>query len=178
VSAPRPSAPVPDDDALVPLAQRGDRRAFEALYRRYVGRIYALCARIAGDARLAEDLTQRAFVRAWRKLDTVRGGAFFAWLRRLAVRVALDDRRSHRRRRERVVLAEVDGADPSTAPPGARLELERAIARLPPRARHVFVLAAVEGLSHAEIAAMLAITEGTSKAQLHRARRLLQEVLS
>jgi len=173
---PDPEPPV--DEGLAERAGRGDRAAFESLYRRHVGRIYALLARLAGDARLAEELTQRAFVKVWQRVSTFRGGSFVAWSRRLAVRVALDDRRSHRRRRERVVLAEVDGADPSVAPPGARLELERAIAALPPRARHVFVLACVEGLSHAEIATILQITEGTSKAQLHRARRLLQETLS
>ncbi len=133
---------------------------------------------MAGDARLAEEMTQRAFVRAWQRLASLRGSNFAAWIKRIAVRVVLDDRRSHRRRRQRVVLADVDGADPGVAPAGTRLELERAIASLPPGARHVFVLAAVEGWSHGEIASDLGITQGTSKAQLHRARQLLREVLS
>lgn len=177
MAAPRPSR-LDDDLRTVAQARTGDRDAFEVLYRRHVGRIYALTARMAGDARLAEELTQQTFVRAWRRLETFRGGAFAGWLRRMAVRIVLDDRRSHRRRRERVVLLEVDAVDPSTPPPTARLELERAIAHLPPRARHIFVLAELEGLSHAEIASLLSITEGTSKSQLHRARRLLKEVLS
>ncbi|MEM6926453.1 MAG: RNA polymerase sigma factor [Myxococcota bacterium] len=179
MSAGRPLDVPPDPDAsLVAEAEQGDRSAFEALYRQHVGRVYALCARMAGDARLAEELTQRSFVRAWQRLDGFRGGNFAAWVRRIAVRVVLDERRSHLRRRQRVVLADVDGADPTSATPSARLDLERAIAELPPKARHVFVLAAVEGWTHREIAADLSITEGTSKAQLHRARALLQEVLS
>ncbi|MEN0064516.1 MAG: RNA polymerase sigma factor [Myxococcota bacterium] len=167
---------------LIEAAARGEHNAFEALYREHVGIVYALCARLAGDNRLAEELTQQVFVRAWQRLSGFRGGSFRRWLRRIAVRITLDDRRSHQRRRARVTLGEtdrpIDAPDPCVAPDGARLDLERAIARLPPKARHILVLATIEGWSHAEIAGFLGVAEGTSKAQLHRARQLLQEALS
>lgn len=165
---------------LVAAARGGDRAAFEALYRAHVGRVYAIARRLGGDLGVADDITQRTFVRAWERLSELRG-PFGAWLRRIAVRMALDDVRSHRRRDARVTLSregKVEGADPRVPGPGARLDLERAIHLLPPKARHVFVLREIEGWSHADIALALKISEGTSKAQVHRARALLRERLS
>lgn len=169
---------------LVRLAQSGDEEAFGALYRAHVGRIHALCLRLAGDTRAAADLTQDVFVRAWEGLPTFRGeSAFATWLHRLAVNVFLGQRRAEGRREDRVVSA----AEPerleraATAPPhrgGDALDLEGAIARLPEGARLVFVLHDVEGYQHDEIARMAGIAPGTSKAQLFRARRLLREALT
>ena len=162
-------------------AQQGDRDAFEQLYRLHAGRVYALCLRLAGDAVEARRLAQDAFVRAWERLPGFRGdSAFSSWMHRLAVNVVLADRRAAVRRHRRVA---VDG-DAAEAVGGAgdwtpeRLDLERAIAALPPGARAVFVLFDIEGYGHEEIAAMTGIASGTSKAQLHRARRLLREALS
>lgn len=171
----------PDPDAaLVAQAQRRDVAAFEQLYRRHAGRVHALCLRLTGSAPSAEDLTQQAFVRAWERLDGFRGeAAFGSWLHRLAVNVVLADRRAQERR-----LAHLDPArDPETEPAlprpaGARLDLEAAVAVLPPKARVVFVLHDVHGWSHPEIAESMGITAGTSKGQLHRARGLLREALS
>lgn len=168
-----------DDRELVDRARDGDRRAFEALYRRHAGRIHALCWRLAaGDEHLAQDLTQEAFVRAWRKLDGFRGdSAFGTWLHRLAANVALGDRRS----RLRTVARELplDGVPEAAAPDrtGTGMDLEAAIGRLPERARAVFVLRAVEGYGHGEIAELTGMAEGSSKAQLHRARRILRGYL-
>jgi RNA polymerase sigma-70 factor (ECF subfamily) len=163
-------------------AQAGDVAAFEELYRENVGRVFAVCLRIVGEPALAEELTQEAFVRAWQKLGSFRGeSAFSSWLHPLAVNVALSERRSHKRRAERVFAT--DDLTPFDAPgaaqpePGAALDLERALATLPPGARAVFVLHDVEGWRHDEIADRTGIAVGTSKAQLHRARRLLQEAL-
>ena len=162
-------------------AQQGDRDAFEQLYRLHAGRVYALCLRLAGDAVEARRLAQDAFVRAWERLPGFRGdSAFSSWMHWLAVNVVLADRRAAVRRHRRVA---VDG-DAAEAVGGAgdwtpeRLDLERAIAALPPGARAVFVLFDIEGYGHEEIAAMTGIASGTSKAQLHRARRLLREALS
>jgi RNA polymerase sigma-70 factor (ECF subfamily) len=167
---------------LVRRAQAGEVAAFEELYRENVGRVFAVCLRIAADPALAEELTQEAFVRAWRKLGSFRGeSAFSSWLHPLAVNVALSERRSSKRRAERVLatddLAPFDVPGEAPREPGTALDLERALATLPPGARAVFVLHDVEGWRHDEIADRTGIAVGTSKAQLHRARKLLQEAL-
>ena len=170
------------EGALVRAAQGGDLEAFEDLYRSTVGLVHALCLRMAGNAALAEELTQDVFVRAWRKLATFRGeSAFATWLTRLTVNVVLSERRARRTRDAHVTLtADIEGlagAAPA-ARPGTALDLERAIAALPPQARHVFVLHDVQGWRHEEIAGHTGLAVGTCKAHLHRARRLLREVLA
>ncbi len=136
---------------------------------------------MVADPSRAEDLTQEAFVRAWEKLPSFRGeSAFGTWLHRLTVNVVLGRLRSSRRRRGEVMATEELRVVPERGParePGAGIDLERAIAALPPQARLVFVLHDVEGFRHAEIAGLAGIAEGTSKAHLHRARRLLREAL-
>ncbi len=173
--------PVAGLDPVVAAAQRGDERAFEALYREHVGRVFALARRLS-DADRAGELTQDVFVRAWERLAGFRGeSAFGTWLHRLAVNLILSDRRSAWRRNRRAVLVDdpagFDAPTPAPAP-GLRLDLEGAIASLPGGARTVFVLHDVEGYEHAEIARMAGIAVGTSKAQLFRARRLLREALN
>jgi RNA polymerase sigma-70 factor, ECF subfamily len=171
-----------DESLLVAQAQRGDERAFEALFQRTSGRVFALCLRMTGDRQRARDLAHDAFVRAWERLDSYRGeAAFTTWMHRLTVNVVLEQERADRRRRARVSV-EADGADENVvdealAPPApdadARIDLERAMEHLPPNARRVFVLHAVEGYRHGEIAVMLGTAEGTVRAHLHRARKLL-----
>jgi RNA polymerase sigma-70 factor (ECF subfamily) len=168
--------------ALVRAAQAGDAAAFEQLYRLHVGRVYALCLRLAGDVPRAETLTQDVFVRVWRKLASFAGrSAFSTWLHRLAVNVVVEEMRTEARRNGRVLMMEdlslVD-APGREAPPGTALDLERAIAALPAGARLVFVLYDVQGYRHEEISALTGLAVGTSKAQLHRARRLLREELA
>ncbi len=174
----------PDD--LIQRMQRGDVDAFEALYRKHVGRVYALCRRLCGDPARAEELTQDAFARAWQHRQSSRpGAAYTGWLCRIAINVALTDARSRmRRERKEVPAREGEGpigevAGPVAAPRTAHaLDLERAIAGLPEGARRVFVLHDVEGYRHEEIAELMGLAVGTTKAQLHRARRLLREALS
>ena len=169
-------------DGDVALAISGDRHAFERLYRENVNRVYAICVKMCGDRAQAEELTQDAFVRAWERLPQFRGeSAFSTWLHRLTVNVVLEARRSDRRRRARVDDEESMDDAPPIAPPSSdaeRMDLTAAIAALPPGARAVFALHDVQGYKHEEIAAMLKITAGGSKAQLHRARRLLREALA
>jgi RNA polymerase sigma factor (sigma-70 family) len=173
-----------DDEAgLVNQAASGDRAAFEKLYRRHRDRIYGLVWRLAGgDAGLAEDLLQEAFVRAWLKLDSFRGDSRFGtWLHRLSVNVALSDRRIRMRKVQRETALEgavertTHGDSDVRAP--EQMDLEQAIAQLPERARTVLVLFDVEGHSHAEISEMTGMAIGSSKAQLHRARKLVREEL-
>jgi len=166
---------------LVRDAQNGDLRAFERLYRDNERKVFALCLRMSSDGALAEELTQEVFVRAWRKLGSFRGdSAFSSWLYPLTVNVALSERRS-RRRRDARIFATDDPASlekaPGTPRPEAGFDLQKAMAALPPGARAIFVLHDVEGRTHDEIAAMLSLATGTSKAQLFRARRLLREAL-
>ena len=167
---------------LVRQAQQGDLVAFERLYRDNERKVFGLCFRLSSDPALAEELTQEVFVRAWRKLGSFRGeSAFSSWLYPLTVNVALSERRSRKRRDARIVATE-DPASLERAPrapaPEAGFDLEKAMAALPPGARAVFVLHDVEGRTHEEIAALLGLAAGTSKAQLHRARRLLREALA
>ena len=171
----------PDPD--VALAAAGDRRAFERLYRLHVNRVFTLCLRMVKDRTRAEELTQDVFVRAWEKLELFRGEAAFAtWLHRMAVNVVLNARKSDGRQRSRFEDDnEGDGIDALPArplAPGDRMDLESAIARLPKGARRVFTLFDVEGYKHEEIAEMLGVTTGATKAQLHRARLLLREALN
>lgn len=172
---------VGDELRLVRAAQAGDLSAFEALYRSSVGLVYALCLRMAGNAALAEELTQDVFVRAWQKLGTFRGeSAFATWLTRLAVNVVLTERRDRGRRDARLTYSDDLDALPRPVPadhPGKALDLEKAIARLPEQARRVFVLHDVEGWKHGEIARLTGLAVGTCKSHLHRARALLREVL-
>jgi RNA polymerase sigma factor (sigma-70 family) len=185
-TAVRPAAAEPSlsADDLVRRAREGDEAAFETLYRTHVGRVHALCLRMTGDAAHARELTQDAFVRAWEKLDSFRGeSAFGSWLHRLAVNVVLMDRRLAARRAEDALPDEAGEAAPPSPPASLhqaaprhadRMDLEAAIAALPLMARQVLVLHELEGYDHGEIAAMLRIAEGTSKAHLFRARRILR----
>jgi RNA polymerase sigma-70 factor (ECF subfamily) len=180
------SDPSPDDQTLVERARRGDVDAFGALYRQEVGRVFALCLRMCGDPVRARELVQDVFVRAWERLASFRGdSAFSSWLHRLAVNVVLTEARGERRRKARVTLGgdedeagwELRGATrPDDA--GSRIDLERAIAKLPPGARRVFVLHDIEGYRHEEISRLTGSAEGTLRAQLHRARKLLMEALT
>ncbi|UNK50789.1 sigma-70 family RNA polymerase sigma factor [Lysobacter sp. S4-A87] len=174
-----------DERGLVAAAARGEVGAFESLYRRHAGRVHGVIARLVGNqGARAEDLTQEAFVRAWQALPAFRfESAFSTWLHRLAVNTALMELRSRRSRPqddgdsdEEVfdLLGSTDSAGHTTA---LTMDLERAVATLPPRARAVLVLYDVEGWKHEEIAAELGMAVGSSKAQLHRARGLLRERL-
>jgi RNA polymerase sigma-70 factor (ECF subfamily) len=163
----------------VSLAVAGDRRAFERLYRRHVARVHGLAWRLMGRDD-AEEVTQDVFVRAWERLATFRGeAAFGTWLYRLAVNLILSRRAWLGTRRSRFIaddaVLETTPARPAATEAG--LDFEAAIGKLPPGARTVFVLHDVEGYRHEEIAELLEVTSGTSKAQLHRARMILRRHL-
>jgi RNA polymerase sigma-70 factor (ECF subfamily) len=163
----------------VALAAGGDSSAFERLYRTHVAKVHSLTRRMLGSDQ-ADEVTQDIFVRTWQKLGTFRGeSAFGTWLHRLAVNVIIERRRVFATRRERVA-DDPSALDLATVPPARtdlRVDFEQAIEQLPPGAREIFVLHDVEGHKHREIAALLDITAGTSKRQLHRARMLLRQQL-
>jgi RNA polymerase sigma-70 factor (ECF subfamily) len=153
------------DSTDAALAAGGDHQAFERLYRRYLSRTYSLCARLSGSSESGAELTEDVFVRAWDELPQFPGeDAFGAWLHRLATEVVLNG-------------GEVDGGAAATIEQGERLDLSQAIDRLPADARRIFVLHDVEGFKHDEIAEIVGITAGGSKARLRRARVLLKEAM-
>ena len=178
-------APAADDGdiALARAAASGDGRAFEALYRRHSRRVYAVVWRLAGgQAARAEDLVQESFIRAWQALPAFRfESAFTTWLHRLAVNTALMELRGRSGNEDRetddAMLEHIGTADTAGQRVREQLDLERAVATLPPRARAVLVLHDIEGWKHEEIATELGMAVGSSKAQLHRARNLLRKRL-
>ncbi len=168
--------------SLVARCQAGDVDAFEALYKQHAGRIFSLASRMAGSADEGEDLLQEIFLQAYRKLGSFKGQASVGtWLYRLAVNHCLDFVRSRRARMGKLTDAlDAEGAIEPTAPretPTERLDLERALERLPDGCREAFVLHDVEGFDHKEVAGLLGIAEGTSKSQVFKARAKLRAYL-
>jgi RNA polymerase sigma-70 factor (ECF subfamily) len=163
----------------VALAAGGDVQAFERLYRAHLPRVYGLVRRMTG-GRDADELTQDVFVRVWQKLSTFRReSAFSTWLHRLAANVVIERYRTEALRRGRHLDGEEIFERLPSAPASGDLsmDLDAALVRLPDGAREIFVLHDVEGYKHQEIASLLGISTGTSKAQLHRARMMLRRHL-
>ena len=160
--------------------------AFEELYKRFGSRLYTVAYRITGSAADAEDLVQDIFLQVYRRLDSYRGeAALGTWLHRLAVNACLDFVRSKQGRRQRVTDTgeDLDALPAHAAGPWRadaaldRMDLERAVAQLPPSYRRAFMLHDVEGLEHHEIGEALGIAEGTSKSLLFKARTRLRVIL-
>ena len=173
------------DLELVERCRDGNAEAFEELYRRHAGRLYNLAFRMTGSAEEAEDLLQDVFLHAHRKLGSFRGeSSLGTWLYRLGMNQCLD----HLRGRQVKMGRATDSLDADTADEPAahapavptaisRLDLDRAIAKLPEGCRAVFLLHDVEGFDHGEVAGILGISEGTSKSQVHKARVKLRAML-
>jgi RNA polymerase sigma-70 factor (ECF subfamily) len=172
------------------LAQRGDAAAFERIYRLHSRRVYALCLRMVGNTAEDEDLTQEAFLQLFRKIHTFRGeSAFSTWLHRLSVNVVL--MRLRKKSLAETSLEETTEPDEESAGPRKevggpdlrlsgsidRVHLQRAIDRLPPGYKSVFVLHDIQGYEHNEIAELMGCSIGNSKSQLHKARTRLRELL-
>jgi RNA polymerase sigma-70 factor (ECF subfamily) len=183
---PAASSPRAEDSALVERCRSGDLGAFEELYRAHAGKLFSVACRMLGNPADAEDLLQEIFLSAHRKLDSFRGeSALGTWLYRLATNHCLDYLRSRAARTNQVTDALEDDAGPFE--PGAqtlaeqtvaKMDLERALARLPEGCRAAFVLHDVQGLEHKEVAQALGIAEGTSKSQVHKARLRLRALLT
>lgn len=155
-------------------AQQGDQAAFFCLFQQFRSRVFAVCIRLLPDRHQAEDACQEVFVRVWQQLPCFRGDSQFStWLHSIATRTAIDLWRKLKIDRATDSEIELDSLVGARGHDHQR-DLEQCIARLPEQARLVFVLFAIEGHSHAEIATLLDIAEGTSKAQYHRARQLLR----
>jgi RNA polymerase sigma-70 factor (ECF subfamily) len=175
-----------DELALVERCRAGDLAAFEELYRIHAGRLFSVACRLLGNPADAEDLLQEIFMAAHRKLDTFRGeSALGTWLYRLATNLCLDHLRSRSGRSSQVTdsLDDEPGLfDRATSGLAeqtvTKMDIERALARLPEGCRAAFVLHDIEGLEHGEVAAILDIAEGTSKSQVHKARTKLRALLT
>lgn len=181
--------PVLDD--LVQRAQRGDLPAFNSIVLRYQDAVYSLVLRMLSSAEAAEDVTQEAFVSAWRHINTFRGGSFRSWLFTIAANRARDELRRGVRRpttsldaaRDNPDRADLDPVDDDPGPERAaeqselRAALEEALAELPPDWREVVVLSDIHGLDYAEIAQATGVALGTVKSRLSRARARLREVI-
>jgi len=155
-------------------ARKGDVTAFEQLYRLYVKRIYGLCLRMTAQVSDAEDCVQNTFIKAWQQLERFEGrSGFGTWLHRIAVNEVL------MAGRRRGPVAAPDEVAPAVAEGDAGMarDLDAAIAALPEQARRIFVLKAVYGYSHDEIAGLMEIAAGTARAHYHRARQQLKRDL-
>ncbi len=169
-------------------AKQGDAEAFEVLYNLHKRRVYSLCLRMTANTAEAEDLAQEAFLQLFRKIGTFRGeSAFSTWLHRMAVNVVLMRLRKKglpvvpledtQETEEEAPKKELGAPDAVLAGSIDRLQLERAVAALPPGYRMIFVLHDVEGYEHNEIASIVGCSIGNSKSQLHKARMKLRELL-
>jgi RNA polymerase sigma factor (sigma-70 family) len=169
----------PDHALVEAVVHDGDELAFRELYRRHSPRLYPLVLRMVGGNEVdAEDVVQEAWIRATAGMRRFRGDSSFStWL----IAIGLNAARDHLRRRGRWSATEdVDQVEipVPAAPHGQRLDLERAIALLPPGCRAVLVLHDIEGFTHVEIAKQLGIAVGTSKSQLFAARRAARTLLA
>jgi len=179
---PAPSKETTRDADLVARCRAGDVDAFETIYTEHAARLYTLACRMAGSPDDGEDLLQEIFLQAHRKLGSFKGDSSLGtWLYRLALNHCLDFVRSRRAKMGKLTdTLDADGAIEPTAPretPVARLDLERALERLPEGCREAFVLHDVEGFDHKEVASLLGIAEGTSKSQVFKARSRLRGLL-
>ena len=163
-----------------------EQKAFQELYQTHHRRVYSTCLRMTRDASEAEDLTQEIFVHLFRVLGSFRGeSAFTTWLHRLTVNQVL---MHFRKRKVRTVRPTEDGELPVQALAAShdhkrtniveRILLSEVIAKLPEGYRDALVLHDIEGLEHKEIAKMRGRTEGTSKSQLYKARRMLRALIT
>ncbi|NDJ60931.1 MAG: sigma-70 family RNA polymerase sigma factor [Chloroflexi bacterium] len=179
------------EQTLIETAQRGDLDAFNALVLRHQDSVYTLAYRIMGEPSSAADAAQEAFISAYRRLDTYRGGNFRSWLLRIATNQCYDELR-RRQRRPAISVEDLPGAeaddgptlpDPTDTPEqiAQQHELQRAIqlciSALKAEQRIVLVLSDVEGLNYHEIATQLGINLGTVKSRLSRARAAVRDCL-
>jgi RNA polymerase sigma-70 factor (ECF subfamily) len=176
-----------DEPTLLERSKAGDREAFEELARRYADRLYAVVLRFVADGDEAEEVTQEAFLRAWRSISRFEGRAqFFTWLYRIGINEA--KRRAERRpaagRVSSIEDEPIEEAPDWSEAPEFRVEqhdlreaLERAIRALPIDYRAPLILRDVEGLSTAEAAAVMELGEAAFKSRLHRARLAVRRAI-
>lgn len=169
------NTPPPDRTLARRFLRRGDEAAFRELYRRHTPALFGLVLRLlGGSTQEAQDLVQETWIRASRSLPRFQWRSQLrTWLSGIAVNLV----RERHRRTVREPSAPGPAAAAAVASPVDRIDLERAIALLPPGYRQVLVLREIEGYTHDEVARLLGIDPGTSKSQLFHARRTLRDLL-
>ncbi|RUO64820.1 RNA polymerase sigma factor [Idiomarina ramblicola] len=169
------SEPASED---VLLATRGDVDAFQRLYYLHIKQVYGLVLRLCADKSLADDLVQEVFVQLWQKLGSFRGDSKFStWLYRVTTNICLTEMRKQKRWFAKLTSDSHDVSEQVSEGGLDMSQLDKLILKLPEQTRQVFVLHALQGESHQQIADWLGIAIGTSKAQFHRARKRLEEWL-
>jgi RNA polymerase sigma-70 factor, ECF subfamily len=174
-----------EDSALAAACQAGDLRAFERLYQLYSSRMKSMARNLLGTTGDAEDAVQETFLKIQRSIGSFRSQSSFAtWSFRILINTCYDARRSRMRKKE---ISQDDPENAEAAPrpeprapsahPSLRLALERALAQLTRQQRDVFLMYEVEGMRHSEIAAVLEISESTSKNTLFQAKKNLRQRL-
>jgi RNA polymerase sigma-70 factor (ECF subfamily) len=174
--------PTMTEEVPATVREESTERRFTRIYREHADRVYALCLRMTGDRERATELAQEAFVRIWQGIDRLPDDDPGGWVWRVARNTVLNALRGDRRLRARLEFVSEPAtrespATPRTPLPVRQMDLSAGIARLPPKARAVFVLHDIEGYSHDEIATMMGVATPTVRGQLHRARTLLRETL-
>ncbi|MFT6267345.1 MAG: RNA polymerase sigma-70 factor (ECF subfamily) [Alphaproteobacteria bacterium] len=165
------------ESQLIAMTQAQDKEAFRALYQMHLSKVYGLCCRLCCDRSQAEDATQEVFIQVWQKIGNFKGDSKFStWLHSVAANVTISYVRKQKGWWQKMMnIEESNVQEPVSEASIADTDIEKWILRLPERARWVFVLHAIEGYRHDQVADMLGIAVGTSKAQFHRAKHLIEE---
>lgn len=170
-----------NENIVVQACQKNDRRSQELLYRQFSKKMYGICLSYAGDRPLAQDILQESFIKVFRNIGQFRNdGSLEGWIRKIVTNTAIDHIRKRKKTDEYI---ETEPEDPKMYNNNSALkligfkELMEQVNRLPEGARLIFNMHAVDGYTHKEIASELNITEGTSKSQFNRARKLLMNII-
>jgi RNA polymerase sigma-70 factor (ECF subfamily) len=170
-----------NETQLIAQVIAGDRLAGRALYDMHASRVYSLAYRLSGDAEKAREFTQDTFIRAFSRLSQFRGDAAFStWLHRIVVTIVSNARRSEIRFAREVALEEAHSIEVAAreADPDLKECIARAVERLSDAYRTTLIMHDIEGYTHAEIAGILGVPEGTCKSRLSAARAQLREELA
>ncbi len=170
-----------NEDYVISSCRKNDRRAQEMLYRHFAKKMYSICLSYAGERPMAQDILQEAFIKVFKKIGQYKNdGSLEGWIRKIVVNTAIDHIRK-RKRADDYLEAEADEPGLQTQNQAFKImgynEIMQQVGKLPEGARLIFNLHAVDGYTHREIAQKLEITEGTSKSQFNRARKLLMEFI-
>lgn len=168
----------PADRELMTAVARGDEPAFAELVRRYSGRLFTTAHRILGSRADAEDALQRALLHCFRSASTYRPEwAVSTWLYRITTNACVDELRRRAARREVAGPAAPARDGAAAPPPGLRLDVQRALGRVPREARILLTLCYVDGLSYRELARVRGISVNTVKSQIARGKTILRDAL-
>jgi len=167
------------DSELIAKCKSGNADAFKSLYEKYSGRVYAFTLRMCGNNDTANDLTQEVFIKVWEGIGSFKGdSAFYSWLHRICINAFLMKLRTDKNYEKKIAESANNALMLAYTNDDFSLDMEKALQKLPSQAKLIFILHEIEGYKHKEISQMLNIEEGTSKAHLHKARKILREELA